>query len=175
MRKRSKKTIAIKIAIIVLGLIIIAAIITGIFFLVRHVVSQQAESSSGTLYEKVQNYDYTKGHNEDIEKEIKESLEKNLGAEDSTEYITTLKAKAEYYFGLQKYYTAVTALKELEPIVATGDDMIYLYEHLAAAYDKFGNSDKAAEYQTMYDNLTRKCGGELGEEANKETSEEVNE
>ncbi|MBR5621357.1 hypothetical protein IKW75_02665 [Candidatus Saccharibacteria bacterium] len=159
-QKRNRKTTkVVKIVIItIVSVGILVGLAAGAFFLVKKLNQVTAPATVDQLYEKVQAYDYSNGHSEEIESDIKRLLNETQLEETTDNYAKTLKAKAEYYYGLQKYYAAVTAFKELEDYVLNGDDLIYLSKHLADAYEKFGNSELATKYQEQYDMLTRKCG-----------------
>ena len=160
-RKKSHKIIK-AIIITVVSVAVLAGLATGAFFPVKKLNEVTAPATADQLYEKVQNYDYSNGHSEEIESDIERLLKASLDEETTDNYAKTLKAKAEYYYGLQKYYTAVTVFKELENYVINGDDLVYVSERLADAYEKFGNSELAAKYQEQYDNLTRKCAADDG-------------
>lgn len=163
-RKPHKK---LKITIAALAIIVIfSGIWVGVFFATKNIIAATAPATVDELCEKVQNYDYKNGHSEEIESDIKRLLTETLNEETRDNYTKTLKAKAEYYYGLQKYNTAVTVLKELEDYIVNADDAKYVYQSLAKAYDKFGNSDKSKEYQNKYDNLTRKCGSDSNSDEN---------
>lgn len=166
----------LKIALIAVAVIAaFAAVWAGVFFATRSIVAIATPATADQLYEKVQAYDYSKGHSEEIESDISRLLKDTALEENRDNYAKTLKAKAEYYYGLQKYYTAIIAFKELEDYVITGDDMIYLSQHLADAYAKFGNEELSAKYQEQYDNLTRKCTPVAEEDSENVEEEAVNE
>lgn len=170
--KRTHKKLKIAFAASAI-IILFVAIWIGVFFATKNIIATTAPATIDELYEKVQNYDYTNGHNEEIESDIKRLLTETLNEETRDNYTKALKAKAEYYYNLQKYNTAVTVFKELEDYIINADDAKYVYRHLAAAYDKFGHSDKSKEYQEKYDNLTRKCGEEAS--TNQASNEEAHE
>ena len=162
----------LKIALIAVAVIAaFAAVWAGVFFATRSIVAIATPATADQLYEKVQDYDYSKGHSEEIESDISRLLKDTALEETRDNYAKTLKAKAEYYYGLQKYYTAIIAFKELEDYVITGDDMVYLSQRLADAYAKFGNEELSAKYQEQYNNLTRKCTP-VAEEDSENTEEE---
>lgn len=158
-KKPKKLPKKLKIALIVLLIaVVFGAIWAGVFFATKNIVDVASPATVDELYEKVQNYDFSNGHSEEIEADIKRLLGETDNEDTRSSYAKTLKAKAEYYYGLQKYSTAVVTLRELEYYAVTGEDLLYLYQHLADAYDKFGIPDLAAKYQLQYNDWTRKCG-----------------
>lgn len=154
--KKSHKTFKIAFAALSIA-VIFGTIWVGVFFATKSIIATTAPATADELYEKVQSYDYNNGHSKEIESDIKRLLGETINENTRDNYVKTLKAKAEYYYGLQKYYTAVVTFKELESYAADKSDMLYLAEHLAIAYDKFGNPELSKKYQDMYDDLTRKC------------------
>ncbi|MBO7699407.1 hypothetical protein J6S39_01835 [Candidatus Saccharibacteria bacterium] len=164
----------LKIALIVLLIaVVFGAIWAGVFFATKNIVDVASPATVDELYEKVQNYDYSNGHNEEIESDIKRLLEETDNENTRNSYAKTLKAKAEYYYGLQKYNTAVMALKELEYYAVSGEDLLYLYQHLADAYGKFGSSDLAAKYQLLYDDWTHKCGADADQDSDESSDQKT--
>ncbi len=155
---RHKNYKPLKITLVAVAIIAAFVIVwISVYFATRGIAAITAPATADQLYEKVQSYDYSNGHSEEIESDIDRLLQSSITEETRDNYAKTLKSKAEYYYGLQKYYTAVTALKELEDYVVNGDDLIYVSQKLADAYEKFGNEKLATKYQEQYDNLTRKC------------------
>ena len=154
--KKNHKKLKITLAILAIAAVF-GAIWTGVFFATKSIIATTTPATADELYEKVQSYDYNNGHSKEIESDIKRLLGETINENTRDNYAKTLKAKAEYYYGLQKYHTAVVTFKELESYAADKSDMLYLAEHLAIAYDKFGSPELSKKYQDMYDDLTRKC------------------
>ncbi len=170
--KKSYKTFKIAFAALSIA-VIFGTIWVGVFFIARNIIDATAPATADELYEKVQNYDYSNGHNEEIESDIKRLLEETDNENTRNSYAKTLKAKAEYYYGLQKYNTAVMTLKELEYYAVSGEDLLYLYQHLADAYGKFGSSDLAAKYQLLYDDWTHKCGADVDQDSDESSDQKT--
>lgn len=173
-KKPKKLPKKLKIALIVLLIaVVFGTIWAGVFFATKNIVDVASPATVDELYEKVQNYDYSNGHSEEIESDIKRLLEETDNENTRNSYAKTLKAKAEYYYGLQKYNTAVMALKELEYYAVSGEDLLYLYQHLADAYGKFGSSDLAAKYQLLYDDWTHKCGADADQDSDESSDQKT--
>ena len=137
----------------------IAAINLLVLMFATQLVSPQPITSAEQLYSDVKAYDYSKGHNDSIEKKIKQyTAETVFNADNQDEYVTAMRAKAEYYYGLGKYYTAAYTLQELEKYIINQDDLLYVIQNLAQVYRTMGSDILAQKYQDEYDALTKKCG-----------------
>ena len=125
----------------------VAAVITSRFFLGNNI------STHEDLYNAVINYDYAKGKSTVLEDRIETALENSTT---QLEFNYALKAKAEYYYRFNKFYTVITTLQVLEQYKVDTDDAIYVAEFYVKAYEALNNDTMVAVYQQQYDNLTGK-------------------
>lgn len=140
-----------------IAMLIVCAGVCGV--LVSQVAFSGSEYTPEELYQAAKDYDYSKGRDRSIESYIKKYLDQQ---EDLTpaDYNYTLKSKIEYYYGINQYHAALTALDEFGKYLADFDDQIYLLDWYTTVFNALGNPAKAKEYSTEKDRLVNKCSSE---------------
>ena len=128
--------------------------------------SSEAEKSdfvreAEAVYQKVSEYDFSKGRNDSLAKEITNVFQDTYYDIYRESHAIAIKAKTDYYFGIGKYHTALTTVDEMEDYYQNKDDILYMLGKKVEIYKALGNESRAAAYQNEY-NLEAnegKCGG----------------
>lgn len=140
--------------IIIMICIIAACCASFLVILVSRVNAK--DPSAEEIYNIVMNYDYSNGRDESLEA----AMNKIIESSDMNDIVTNnyiYKAKAEYFYNIGKYHTALLTIDELENYQISSDDQLYMADFYIKAYEALGNYNSANYYRFNREVLTTKC------------------